>query len=237
MSFTIAAFDLCRSCKSVVCWTRWVCPAHLVSLEALTDFAVHCLFCSGDKQPLPWEMRLRVAYFIAQALDHCNAENRKIYHDLNAYRVLFDEVHNNFCWQLLVFTTSFFFSAGSFIVTTFSSSVKTIFWSLRFTLDNFTVICSCLCDFSPIVIDYCSCLKNTSPGIIDSIPYQEGDPRLSSFGLMKNSRDGKSYSTNLAYTPPEFLRTGKIPSVLTGYYHIFFICQYLCWHPGLDHLS
>lgn len=37
---------------------------------------------------------------------------------------------------------------------------------------------------------------------------QDGDPRLSSFGLMKNSRDGKSYSTNLAYTPPEFLRTG-----------------------------
>ena len=26
---------------------------------------------------------------------------------------------------------------------------------------------------------------------------------------MKNSRDGKSYSTNLAYTPPEFLRTGQ----------------------------
>lgn len=82
-----------------------------------------------DKQPLPWEMRLRVAYFIAQALDHCNTENRKIYHDLNAYRILFDE---------------------------------------------------------------------------------DGDPRLSSFGLMKNSRDGKSYSTNLAYTPPEFLRTGRV---------------------------
>ncbi|KAG6687769.1 hypothetical protein I3842_11G089000 [Carya illinoinensis] len=44
-----------------------------------------------DKQPLPWEMRVRVAYNIAQALDHCNAENHKIYHDLNAYRVLFDE--------------------------------------------------------------------------------------------------------------------------------------------------
>ncbi|KAL5081032.1 hypothetical protein RYX36_009453, partial [Vicia faba] len=80
-----------------------------------------------DKQPLPWEMRLRVAYHVAQALDHCSMENRKIYHDLNAYRILFDE---------------------------------------------------------------------------------DGDPRLSSFGLMKNSRDGKSYSTNLAYTPPEFLRTG-----------------------------
>ena len=47
----------------------------------------------GDKQPLPWEMRVRVAYHIAQALEHCNGENRKIYHDLNAYRVLFDEVH------------------------------------------------------------------------------------------------------------------------------------------------
>lgn len=91
-----------------------------------------------DKQPLPWEMRVRVAYHIAQALDHCNAENRKIYHDLNAYRILFDE---------------------------------------------------------------------------------EGDPRLSSFGLMKNSRDGKSYSTNLAYTPPEFLRTGRVipESVIYSY--------------------
>uniref|UniRef100_A0A7N0UIR9 non-specific serine/threonine protein kinase n=1 Tax=Kalanchoe fedtschenkoi TaxID=63787 RepID=A0A7N0UIR9_KALFE len=91
-----------------------------------------------DKQPLPWEMRVRVAYYIAQALDHCIAENRKIYHDLNAYRVLFDE---------------------------------------------------------------------------------DGDPRLSSFGLMKNSRDGKSYSTNLAYTPPEFLRTGRViaESVIYSY--------------------
>ncbi|XP_031113701.1 serine/threonine-protein kinase BSK2-like isoform X2 [Ipomoea triloba] len=91
-----------------------------------------------DKQPLPWEMRVRVACHIAQALDHCDAENRKIYHDLNAYRILFDE---------------------------------------------------------------------------------DGDPRLSSFGLMKNSRDGKSYSTNLAYTPPEFLRTGRVipESVIYSY--------------------
>ncbi|KAI4315148.1 hypothetical protein L6164_027990 [Bauhinia variegata] len=91
-----------------------------------------------DKQPLPWEMRVRVAHHVAQALDHCSMENRKIYHDLNAYRILFDE---------------------------------------------------------------------------------DGDPRLSSFGLMKNSRDGKSYSTNLAYTPPEFLRTGRIipESVIYSY--------------------
>ncbi|KAG6482757.1 hypothetical protein ZIOFF_059395 [Zingiber officinale] len=91
-----------------------------------------------DKQPLPWAMRVRVAFYIAQALDHCNSENRRIYHDLNSYRVLFDE---------------------------------------------------------------------------------DGDPRLSSFGLMKNSRDGKSYSTNLAYTPPEFLRTGRVipESVIYSY--------------------
>lgn len=91
-----------------------------------------------DKQPLPWDMRVRVAFYIAQALEHCNNENRKIYHDLNAYRVLFDE---------------------------------------------------------------------------------DGDPCLSSFGLMKNSRDGKSYSTNLAYTPPEFLRTGRVipESVIYSY--------------------
>lgn len=91
-----------------------------------------------EKQPMPWAMRLRVAYYIAQALDHCNGENHRIYHDLNTYRVLFDE---------------------------------------------------------------------------------DGDPRLSSFGLMKNSRDGKSYSTNLAYTPPEFLRTGRVTpeSVIYSY--------------------
>ncbi|CAL0313677.1 unnamed protein product [Lupinus luteus] len=91
-----------------------------------------------EKQPLPWEMRVRVGYHVAEALSHCSMLNRKLYHDLNAYRVLFDE---------------------------------------------------------------------------------DGDPRLSSFGLMKNSRDGKSYSTNLAYTPPEFLRTGRIipESVIFSY--------------------
>lgn len=74
-----------------------------------------------EYQPMQWAMRLRVALYIAQALDHCANHNLRLYNDLNAYRVLFD---------------------------------------------------------------------------------QEGDPRLSCFGLMKNSQDGKSYSTNLAYTPP-----------------------------------
>jgi BR-signaling kinase len=52
-----------------------------------------------------------------------------------------------------------------------------------------------------------------------SVGLQDGDPRLSCFGLMKNSRDGKSYSTNLAYTPPEYLRTGRVTpeSVIYSY--------------------
>ncbi|KAF3443515.1 hypothetical protein FNV43_RR13199 [Rhamnella rubrinervis] len=82
-----------------------------------------------ETQPMKWAMRLRVALHLAQALEYCSSKGRGLYHDLNAYRILFD---------------------------------------------------------------------------------QDGSPRLSCFGLMKNSRDGKSYSTNLAFTPPEYLRTGRV---------------------------
>ncbi|KAL6998383.1 Serine/threonine-protein kinase bsk5, partial [Sarracenia purpurea var. burkii] len=82
-----------------------------------------------ESQPMKWAMRLRVALYLAQALEYCSSKGRALYHDLNAYRILFDK---------------------------------------------------------------------------------EGNPRLSCFGLMKNSRDGKSYSTNLAFTPPEYLRTGRV---------------------------
>ncbi|KAH7866048.1 hypothetical protein Vadar_014839 [Vaccinium darrowii] len=82
-----------------------------------------------ETQPMKWAMRLRVALYLAQALEYCSSKGRALYHDLNAYRVLFD---------------------------------------------------------------------------------QDCNPRLSCFGLMKNSRDGKSYSTNLAFTPPEYLRTGRV---------------------------
>lgn len=84
-----------------------------------------------DTQPMSWAMRIRVALFLAQALEYCSSRGRALYHDLNAYRVLFDK---------------------------------------------------------------------------------DGNPRLSCLGLMKNSRDGKSYSTNLAFTPPEYLRTGRVTS-------------------------
>ncbi|KAJ4785124.1 kinase with tetratricopeptide repeat domain-containing protein [Rhynchospora pubera] len=82
-----------------------------------------------ETQAMRWPMRLRVVLYLAEALEYCTSKGRALYHDLNAYRVLFDEDCN---------------------------------------------------------------------------------PRLSCFGLMKNSRDGKSYSTNLAFTPPEYMRTGRI---------------------------
>ncbi|KAL6524928.1 Serine/threonine-protein kinase bsk1 [Orobanche minor] len=101
--------------------------AEFMPNETLAKHLFHCH--EGENQTPEWAMRLRVALYIAEALDYCSREGRPLYHDLNAYRVLFDE---------------------------------------------------------------------------------NGDPRLSCFGLMKNSRDGKSYSTNLAYTPPEYLRNGRV---------------------------
>ncbi|KAF5744548.1 serine/threonine-protein kinase [Tripterygium wilfordii] len=98
--------------------------AEFMPYETLSKHLFH-----WENQPLKWAMRLRVALHLAQALEYCSSKGRALYHDLNAYRILFD---------------------------------------------------------------------------------QDGNPRLSCFGLMKNSRDGKSYSTNLAFTPPEYLRTGRV---------------------------
>ncbi|GMY30312.1 serine/threonine-protein kinase BSK7 isoform X2 [Fagus crenata] len=100
----------------------------LVAEYMLNDTLAKHLF-HWETQPMKWAMRLRVALHLAQALEYCTNKGRALYHDLNAYRVVFDD---------------------------------------------------------------------------------DGNPRLSCFGLMKNSRDGKSYSTNLAFTPPEYLRTGRV---------------------------
>ncbi|GAV57947.1 Pkinase_Tyr domain-containing protein/TPR_11 domain-containing protein [Cephalotus follicularis] len=89
-----------------------------------------------ETQPMKWAMRLRVALHLAQALEYCTSKGRALYHDLNAYRIVFDD---------------------------------------------------------------------------------DANPRLSCFGLMKNSRDGKSYSTNLAFTPPEYLRTGRVTAESVTY--------------------
>ncbi|CAI0540305.1 unnamed protein product [Linum tenue] len=44
-----------------------------------------------ENQHMKWPMRLRVALYLAQALEYCSAKGRALYHDLNAYRVLFDQ--------------------------------------------------------------------------------------------------------------------------------------------------
>lgn len=41
---------------------------------------------------MKWAMRLRVALHLAQALEYCSSKGRGLYHDLNAYRILFDQV-------------------------------------------------------------------------------------------------------------------------------------------------
>ncbi|CAN6711050.1 unnamed protein product [Malus baccata var. baccata] len=76
--------------------------------------------CEGDERgcaAMKCVMQLRVVLHLALALEYCTSKGRALYHDLNAYRILFDE---------------------------------------------------------------------------------DGNPRISTFGRMKNSWDGKSYSTNLA---------------------------------------
>lgn len=49
---------------------------------------------------MKWAMRLRVALYLAQALEYCSGKGRALYHDLNAYRVLFDKV-SSFCIPFL----------------------------------------------------------------------------------------------------------------------------------------
>lgn len=62
---------------------------YTMSTSLLTNF--HTI-CSGETQPMKWAMRLRVALHLAQALEYCTNKGRALYHDLNAYRVLFDDV-------------------------------------------------------------------------------------------------------------------------------------------------
>ena len=49
---------------------------------------------------MQWAMRLRVALYIAHALDHCANQGRRLYHDMNAYRILFDQVKCVFYFSL-----------------------------------------------------------------------------------------------------------------------------------------
>lgn len=55
---------------------------------------------------MKWAMRLRVALYIAQALEYCTGKGRALYHDLNAYRIVFDNVSAKFL---------FYFSSPTFV--------------------------------------------------------------------------------------------------------------------------
>ncbi|KAI3806432.1 hypothetical protein L1987_22337 [Smallanthus sonchifolius] len=63
--------------------------AEFMPHETLTKHLFH-----WESQPLKWAMRLRVALYLAQALDYCSSKGRGLYHDLNAYRVLFDQARD-----------------------------------------------------------------------------------------------------------------------------------------------
>lgn len=52
-------------------------------------YSVHS---AGESQAMKWPMRLRVVLYLAEALEYCTSRGRALYHDLNAYRVLFDDV-------------------------------------------------------------------------------------------------------------------------------------------------
>jgi hypothetical protein len=55
---------------------------------------------------------------------------------------------------------------------------------------------------------------------------------------MKNSRDGKSYSTNLAFTPPEYMRTGgSLVSSLMTYPSLFSSHLMLVWSDNYCWIS
>ncbi|KAJ0766313.1 putative transferase, protein kinase RLK-Pelle-RLCK-XII-1 family [Helianthus annuus] len=47
-----------------------------------------------ESQPLEWAMRLRVALYLAQALEYCSSNGRSLYYNLNSYKVLFDQECN-----------------------------------------------------------------------------------------------------------------------------------------------
>lgn len=51
------------------------------------------LLFTGKNHTMEWEVRLKVAYSIAEALDCCSSAGFASYNNLSAYSILFDEVY------------------------------------------------------------------------------------------------------------------------------------------------
>ena len=74
-------------------------PSHFLTTSFCLQFIdsvimpPHCsVHLTGESQAMKWPMRLRVVLYLAEALEYCTSRGRALYHDLNAYRVLFDDV-------------------------------------------------------------------------------------------------------------------------------------------------
>ncbi|RWV91603.1 hypothetical protein GW17_00046101 [Ensete ventricosum] len=75
--------------------TAWPDPkqfAYDVIVLVYGSTVIYRFVWTGENQSIEWAMRLRIAFCIAEALEYCSNEGWPLYHDLNAYRVLFDEV-------------------------------------------------------------------------------------------------------------------------------------------------
>ena len=67
-------------------------PCCLISIFFPLQINAGPMVSSGETKPMKWAMRLRVALHLAQALEYCTSKGRALYHDLNAYRIVFDDV-------------------------------------------------------------------------------------------------------------------------------------------------
>ncbi|KAK1620735.1 hypothetical protein QYE76_026252 [Lolium multiflorum] len=68
--------------------------ARLLVAEYMPNDTVAKYLFHREPEAMKWPMRLRVALYLAEALEYCTTKGRALYHDLNAYRVLFDSDFN-----------------------------------------------------------------------------------------------------------------------------------------------
>lgn len=78
---------------------------------------------------MKWAMRLRVALHLAQALEYCTSKGRALYHDLNAYRIVFDDVSMYYQFQSLFVDRTY--TMATFLSLYFSGGQPStfMFWS------------------------------------------------------------------------------------------------------------
>ncbi|KAH7669130.1 Non-specific serine/threonine protein kinase protein [Dioscorea alata] len=67
----------------------------LLVAEFMPNDSLDYRLFNAKNKTMEWSMRLRVACYIAEALEYCsNIEGQALYHDLSPYKILFDEADN-----------------------------------------------------------------------------------------------------------------------------------------------